>query len=92
VIPPVVEAGHRVIAPDLPGFGRSDKPTDLDWYTYDRHTASVTALLDELDLRDATIVVHDWAARSACAQRSSGPSASPGSWCSTPACSPGISG
>jgi haloalkane dehalogenase len=60
VIPPVVEAGHRVIAPDLPGFGRSDKPTDLDWYTYDRHTASVAALVQELDLHDATIVVHDW--------------------------------
>ena len=60
VIPPVVDAGYRVIAPDLPGFGRSDKPTDIDWYTYDRHTASVTALLDELDLRDATVVVHDW--------------------------------
>jgi haloalkane dehalogenase len=60
VIPPVRAAGFRCIAPDLPGFGRSDKPTGLDWYTYDRHTASVAALLDELDLRQATIVVHDW--------------------------------
>jgi haloalkane dehalogenase len=60
VIPPVRDAGFRCLAPDLPGFGRSDKPVDLDWYTYDRHTASVAALLEELDLRHATIVVHDW--------------------------------
>jgi haloalkane dehalogenase len=60
VIPPVLDAGFRAIAPDLPGFGRSDKPIDLDWYSYDRHTAAMAALLDELDLRDATVVVHDW--------------------------------
>ena len=60
VIGPVRDAGYRCIAPDLPGFGRSDKPTDIDWYTYDRHTEAVSALLEELDLRDATIVVHDW--------------------------------
>ncbi|MBV9808199.1 MAG: alpha/beta fold hydrolase [Solirubrobacterales bacterium] len=60
VIPPVRGAGYRVIAPDLPGFGRSDKPVDLGWYSYDRHTRSVAALLQDLDLRDVTIVVHDW--------------------------------
>ena len=60
VIPPVLDAGHRVIAPDLPGFGRSDKPTDIDWYTYDRHAAAIAALVEGLDLRDATVVVHDW--------------------------------
>jgi haloalkane dehalogenase len=60
VIPPVRDAGYRCIAPDLPGFGRSDKPTDIGWYTYDRHSESVVALVDELDLRDATVVVHDW--------------------------------
>ena len=60
VIPPIREAGYRCIAPDLPGFGRSDKPLDLDWYTYDRHTDSVARLFAELKLRDATIVVHDW--------------------------------
>lgn len=60
VIPPVRDAGFRCVAPDLPGFGRSDKPTDLDWYTYDRHTASVAALLTALDLTRATVVVHDW--------------------------------
>jgi haloalkane dehalogenase len=56
----VRDAGYRCIAPDLPGFGRSDKPIDIDWYTYDRHTAAFTALLENLDVRDATIVVHDW--------------------------------
>ena len=60
VIPPVRDAGYRCIAPDLPGFGRSDKPTDIGWYTYDRHTAAVAALVEQLDLRDATVVVHDW--------------------------------
>ena len=35
VIPPVRDAGYRCIAPDLPGFGRSDKPTDIGWYSYD---------------------------------------------------------
>ena len=60
VIPPVREADFRCIAPDLAGFGRSDKPVELDWYSHDRHTASMAALLEELDLRHATIVVHDW--------------------------------
>ena len=60
VIPAVRDAGYRCIAPDLPGFGRSDKPLDIGWYTYDAHTASVIALVDELGLRDATVVVHDW--------------------------------
>jgi haloalkane dehalogenase len=60
VIPPVRDAGFRCIAPDLPGFGRSDKPIDLSWYSYDQHTDAISPLLEELDLRDATIVVHDW--------------------------------
>lgn len=60
VIPPVVAAGFRAIVPDLPGFGRSDKPVGLDWYSYDRHTEAMAALLEDLDLHGATIVVHDW--------------------------------
>ena len=55
-----LEAGHRCIAPDQPGFGRSDKPTDLGWYSYDRHDAAACRLVEELDLRGATFVVHDW--------------------------------
>ncbi len=57
---PVRDAGHRVILPDLPGFGRSDKPMDPGWYSYDRHTAVAATLLEDLDIRDATFVVHDW--------------------------------
>ncbi|MGI8505231.1 MAG: haloalkane dehalogenase [Solirubrobacteraceae bacterium] len=60
VIGPVRDAGFRCIAPDLPGFGRSDKPTDIGWYTYDRHTGAIAALVEQLDVRGATIVVHDW--------------------------------
>jgi haloalkane dehalogenase len=60
VLVPVREAGFRCLAPDLPGFGRSDKPVDPNWYSYDRHTEAAAALLEELDLRGATIVVHDW--------------------------------
>jgi haloalkane dehalogenase len=60
VIPPVRDAGYRCIAPDYAGFGRSDKPTDLGWYTYDRHVELMAKLLEELDVRDATAVVHDW--------------------------------
>ena len=60
VIPPVRDAGFRCIAPDLPGFGRSDKPTDFNWYSYDQHVEAVAPLLEELDLREATAVVHDW--------------------------------
>jgi haloalkane dehalogenase len=60
VIPPVRDAGFRCIAPDYAGFGRSDKPTDVGWYTYDRHVELVAQLFEELDLRDATAVVHDW--------------------------------
>ncbi len=60
VAPPLLEAGHRVILPDLAGFGRSDKPMDPDWYAYDRHVEVAATLLEDLDLRDATFVVHDW--------------------------------
>ena len=60
VIGPVRDAGYRSIAPDMAGFGRSDKPTDIGWYSYDRHTAMTAGLLEQLDVRGATIVVHDW--------------------------------
>src|SRR5260370_413803 len=60
VIPPVRDAGFRCLAPDYAGFGRSDKPTDLDWYSYDRHCEQTATLLEDLDVRGATAVVHDW--------------------------------
>ncbi len=61
VIPPLLAAGHRVIAPDHVGFGRSDKPAERDWYSYDRVVESFTAHLAEIP-REApvTLVVHDW--------------------------------
>ncbi|MDQ6730897.1 MAG: haloalkane dehalogenase [Actinomycetota bacterium] len=60
VIGPVRDAGFRCLAPDLPGLGRSDKPIDQDWYSYDRHTDAMAGLLEDLDLRGVTVVVHDW--------------------------------
>jgi haloalkane dehalogenase len=60
VIPILVEAGYRCIAPDNAGYGRSDKPLDPGWYSAERHIEYTGSILDELDLRDVTIVVHDW--------------------------------
>jgi haloalkane dehalogenase len=57
---PLVEGGHRVVCPDLAGFGRSDKPTDRGWYSFDRHLELVSAVLAGLDLDDAVVVVQDW--------------------------------
>ena len=44
----------------MPGFGRSDKPTERGWYSYDRHCEHVSRVLAGLDLDDATVVVQDW--------------------------------
>jgi haloalkane dehalogenase len=60
MLPPLVAGGYRVICPDYAGFGRSDKPTERGWYTYDRHVELMTQLLGALDLSDATVVVQDW--------------------------------
>jgi haloalkane dehalogenase len=61
MIPPLVAAGHRVIAPDLVGFGRSDKPTETRDYTYARHVEWMRQLLfDHLDLRAITFFAQDW--------------------------------
>jgi haloalkane dehalogenase len=57
---PLVAGIARVLAPDYFGFGRSDKPVERDWYTYDSHYASIERFVDDLDLRGLTIVVHDW--------------------------------
>jgi haloalkane dehalogenase len=56
----LVASGHRVVCPDLVGFGRSDKPTDQDWYTYERHVEFVTRHLEQVDLQEVTVVVQDW--------------------------------
>lgn len=60
MIEPLAAAGHRVLAPDLIGFGRSDKPTRQQDYTYARHVEWLTSWLTALDLRDVTVVVQDW--------------------------------
>ena len=60
MIPVIVEAGHRAIAPDLVGFGRSDKPTRREDYTYQRHVDWMRALIEALDLRNITLVGQDW--------------------------------
>jgi haloalkane dehalogenase len=59
MIPPLA-AVARCVAPDYFGFGRSDKPTERDWYSYERHVASITRLVEHLDLRRITLVVQDW--------------------------------
>jgi haloalkane dehalogenase len=56
----LVASGQRVVCPDLVGFGRSDKPTDQQWYTYERHVEHVTGHLAQIDLDDVTVVVQDW--------------------------------
>jgi len=56
----LVATGHRVVCPDLAGFGRSDKPTDHAWYSYDRHIETVSRHLEQIDLSDVTVVVQDW--------------------------------
>lgn len=60
LMPPLLSAGFRCVIPDLPGFGRSDKPVEEDWYSYQRHTEAVASLLDHLDLSDVTLVAQDW--------------------------------
>jgi haloalkane dehalogenase len=57
---PLVAAGHRVIAPDLIGFGRSDKPAARTDYTYERHVAWMRQWLTGLDLNDITLFCQDW--------------------------------
>jgi haloalkane dehalogenase len=61
MIPPLVDAGLRVIAPDLVGFGKSDKPTEQSDYSYARHVAWMqAAIVDHVDLHDATMFGQDW--------------------------------
>jgi len=59
VIPPLA-AERRVVVPDFIGFGRSDKLTEVNAYSFDLHYEALTAFFDALGLSDATLVVHDW--------------------------------
>jgi haloalkane dehalogenase len=60
MIPVIVGAGLRAVLPDLIGFGKSDKPTERSDYTYARHVAWVWSCVEELELRDITLVCQDW--------------------------------
>jgi haloalkane dehalogenase len=60
MIPVLVRAGHQIIAPDLVGFGRSDKLIRREAYTYQRHVDWMNGLLEQLDLRNITLVCQDW--------------------------------
>ena len=67
-IVPLTEAGYRCIAPDHLGFGKSDKPTDINWYTIARHTEILTSLIMTLDLNNITLICQDWGGPTGLAQ------------------------
>jgi len=60
MIPIITAAGHRAVAPDLAGFGRSDKPARREDYAYQFHVDVMTGLIESLDLREITLVGQDW--------------------------------
>ena len=60
IIPKMLAAGYRCIAPDHIGFGRSDKVTEPGWYDIARHSSNLRRLIESLDLRDITVFVQDW--------------------------------
>jgi haloalkane dehalogenase len=60
MIPVFAQAGLRAVAPDLIGFGRSDKPSRMDDYSYQKHVDWIAAFLEKLDLRGITLVCQDW--------------------------------
>lgn len=62
MIPIFADAGYRAVAPDLVGFGRSDKPGEQSDYTYQRHVDWMTSWLNAVDLSDITLVCQDWGA------------------------------
>ena len=62
MIPGIVAAGYRAIAPDLIGFGRSDKPSEQSNYTFQRHIDWLTSFVVQMDLRDVTLFAQDWGA------------------------------
>lgn len=60
MIPPLAAAGHRVIAPDLVGFGKSDKPASKSAYTYARHVEWMRQFIEHLRLENITLFCQDW--------------------------------
>ena len=80
MIPAMTAAGLRVIAPDLFGFGRSDKPADDAVYTFSFHREALMRLVERLDLRDALLVCQDWGGCWGSPYRWICPAASRGCW------------
>jgi len=60
MIPVFAAAGLRIVAPDLVGFGRSDKPVDAQWHSFERHRDMLMRFIERLDLRDILLVCQDW--------------------------------
>jgi haloalkane dehalogenase len=60
MLPVFTAAGVRVVAPDFFGFGRSDKPVDDAWYSFDRHRQTMLRFVEQLDLRNVMLVCQDW--------------------------------
>jgi haloalkane dehalogenase len=60
MIPVILDAGHRAVAPDLVGFGRSDKPTERSHYTYQSHVDWMQTWLEKMGLNKITLVCQDW--------------------------------
>ena len=60
MIPPFLAAGWRVVAPDFIGFGKSDKPVEEDFYTFDLHRGFLLDFIEKLNLKNIAIAVQDW--------------------------------
>jgi tRNA(adenine34) deaminase len=60
MIPPLLQAGHRVVAPDMVGFGKSDKPKKDSFHSFSSHRQTLLELVEKLDLQNVVLVVQDW--------------------------------
>lgn len=60
MLPVFLAAGHRVVAPDMPGFGKSDKPVHAEQHTFGWHRTVLLELVERLDLERVNLVVQDW--------------------------------
>jgi len=77
-LPALAEAGFHAVAPDMRGYGRTDRPGAIDQYTLFHVIGDIVGLLDALGAEQAVIAGHDWGAPVACMRRCCAPTASPG--------------